>query len=144
MNGMDGYSTLEAVRELSLFATTPFILMTGTVDKEGFRRGMSCGADDYLQKPFQPEELIEAVVSRLVRHAELQAEVQKRAEQLRNEALQEISDELTAPIKGLLGAVSTMRRQSPSHDTDLVFANACQLKESVLRIGQLAGETASL
>src|ERR1700761_2978107 len=51
MGGMDGFETLEAIRELGQFATTPFILMTGSVGPEGFRRGMSAGADDYLQKP---------------------------------------------------------------------------------------------
>jgi len=138
MSGMDGFSTLEAIRGLSLFATTPVILMTGSVGNEGFRRGMSCGADDFLQKPFRPDELVEAVVSRLVRHAELQAEVERRAERMRNEAVQQLSEELTAPIKGILGVVSAMRRQSPSRDTDEVFANACQIKESVLRMGQMA------
>src|SRR5271154_6583791 len=37
LGGMDGFQTLEAIRELALFATTPFILMTGSVGKDGFR-----------------------------------------------------------------------------------------------------------
>jgi two-component system, sensor histidine kinase and response regulator len=137
MGGMDGFQTLEAIRELSLFATTPFILMTGSVGKEGFRRGMSCGADDYLQKPFQPEELIEAVVSRLVRHAQMQAALEARAEKMRNEAVQQISEELAAPVTGLLGLASTLRRESPSLDTERVFLNARRISDSVLRIGQM-------
>src|SRR5882724_11520122 len=136
MGGMDGFSTVAAIRELSLFATTPVILMTGSVGLEGFRRGMSCGADDYLQKPFQPEELIEAVVSRLVRHAEVQAEVEKRAEALRAEAVQKISEELAAPLHGILGLVSAMRLEFPSLDTEQVFANASQISESISRFGQ--------
>ena len=138
MGGMDGYGTLHAIRELSLFATTPFILMTGNVGKEGFRRGMSCGADDYLQKPFQPEELVESVVSRLVRHAELQTAAERRAEKLRNEAVQQISEELAAPLHSILDVVSAMRRVSPSVDTELVFADACRINESVTRLGQMA------
>ena len=100
---------------------------------------MSCGADDYLQKPFQPDELVEAVVSRLVRHAEMQAEVEKRAEALRAEALQKISEELAAPLHGILGSVSAMRREFPSIDTEQVFANASRISESIARFGQLAG-----
>ena len=60
MAGMDGFTTIQAIRELSLFASTPIILMTGSVGHEGFRRGMNLGADDFLQKPFQPDDLIEA------------------------------------------------------------------------------------
>jgi len=67
MPAMGGYETLAAVRQSSRTATIPFILMTGLVSREGFRRGMVCGADDYLVKPFTPDELIEAVMSRLVR-----------------------------------------------------------------------------
>jgi DNA-binding response OmpR family regulator len=136
LGGMDGFGTLEAIRELSLFATTPFILMTGAVDNDDFRRGMACGADDYLQKPFKSQELIEAVVSRMVRHSQMQAEVEKRAEKMRNAAMQQISRELAAPINQLLGAASTMRSRSPSHDTEQIFANTCRINESVLRLSQ--------
>jgi CheY-like chemotaxis protein len=123
MNGMDGFSTLETIRELSLFATTPFILMTGSVGKEGFRRAMNCGADDYLQKPFRPDELIEAVVSRLVRHAAMQAQAQKRAEHLRDEAVQKISEELAASFNHVMAATA-MRLEAPVSDPGGVFAGA--------------------
>jgi CheY-like chemotaxis protein len=138
MGGMDGFRTLEVIRELPLFANTPVILMTGSVGLEGFRRGMSCGADDYLQKPFQPDELVEAVVSRLVRHAEMQAQAEKRAEALRAEAIQKISEELSAPLHGILGLVSNLRRDFPSLDTEQVFANASRISESISRFGQMA------
>jgi len=115
MNGMDGFTTLEAIREMPLFATTPFILMTGSVGKEGFRRAMNGGADDYLQKPFSTEELVEAVVSRLVRHAEMQAQAQRRAEQMRDQAVQKISEELAASFNGVMAATA-MRLEAPLHD----------------------------
>jgi two-component system, sensor histidine kinase and response regulator len=82
MPGMDGYETLGAVRESSLTAPIPFILMTGLVSRDGFRRGMACGADDYLVKPFTTDELIEAVMSRLARQTDFQLEADKRAQRL--------------------------------------------------------------
>ena len=39
MRGMDGFRTVAAIRDLPLFASTPVILMTGSVGLEGFRRG---------------------------------------------------------------------------------------------------------
>jgi DNA-binding response OmpR family regulator len=86
--------------------------MTGSVGKDGFRRGMNCGADDYLQKPFQPEELIEAVVSRLVRHAEMQASLLQRAERMH-------ADDSSRPS---------------SEKTDKLFADIGPLKKSLLRL----------
>jgi len=82
MPAMSGYETLSAVRESSQTATIPFILMTGSVSHDGFRRGMVSGADDYLVKPFTADELIEAVMSRLVRQSEVQLEAEKRAQKL--------------------------------------------------------------
>jgi DNA-binding response OmpR family regulator len=82
MPAMSGYETLAAIRESSQTATIPFILMTGLVSRDGFRRGMVCGADDYLVKPFTADELIEAVMSRLVRQSEVQFEANKRAQKL--------------------------------------------------------------
>jgi CheY-like chemotaxis protein len=86
MPGMDGYETLGAVRESSTTAPVPFILMTGLVSRDGFRRGMVCGADDYLVKPFTTDELIEAVMSRLARQTDIQLEADKRAQKLHDYA----------------------------------------------------------
>ena len=61
MPGMDGHHLLSAIRELQSTAAIPFILMTGSGSHEDFRRSMICGADDYLQKPFTPEVLLQHV-----------------------------------------------------------------------------------
>jgi DNA-binding response OmpR family regulator len=82
MPAMGGLETLAAVRDSSQTASIPFILMTGVVSRDGFRRGMVCGADDYLMKPFTPEELIDAVMTRLSRQAEFQLEADKRAQEI--------------------------------------------------------------
>jgi DNA-binding response OmpR family regulator len=58
-------------------------MMTGCASRDDFRRGMVCGADDYLQKPFTPDELVEAVLSRLIRQTDLELEAYNHAYQLR-------------------------------------------------------------
>ena len=83
MPGMDGHHLLSAIRELQSTAAIPFILMTGSGSHDDFRRGMVSGADDYLQKPFTPDELIEAVLSRLIRQTDLQMEAYNHANRLR-------------------------------------------------------------
>ena len=65
MPGMDGFETLKQVRA---FSSVPVIILSakeGDVDKI---KGLKLGADDYLVKPFNPDELvarIEAVRRRL-------------------------------------------------------------------------------
>ena len=64
MPGIDGFKVTETVRESS---DTPILLLTARGEPEDRIRGLSLGADDYLAKPFEPEELVlraEAILRR--------------------------------------------------------------------------------
>jgi CheY-like chemotaxis protein len=138
MPDMDGYQTLSAIREVPQFASVPFILMTGSSDHNVFRRGMACGADDFLIKPFLPEELVQAVVCRLVRQMELEWEACQRAEKVRAAAVHQYSEELSAPINGLLGAVTSIMVDYACMRPDAATDGVRQINESAARLNQLA------
>ena len=61
MPGLDGFQVLDRVRGDRTTAGLPFVLLTGLNDRQSVRRGMRLGADDFLSKPVQPAELVEAV-----------------------------------------------------------------------------------
>jgi len=103
MPGMDGYETLFAVRASSTTAPIPFILMTGLVSRDGFRRGMANGADDYLVKPFTTDELIDAVMSRLSRQSDFQIEADQRAQRMHDYAARHCFPEFTGNTHGIIG-----------------------------------------
>lgn len=65
----DGYAVLKALREHPPTRMVPFIFLTAKGEKTDVRTGMNLGADDYLAKPVETEELLAAVESRLARHA---------------------------------------------------------------------------
>lgn len=67
MPEMNGHRVLQALRENTATAATPFIFLTGWGEREDLRAGMNLGADDYLVKPVEPSELIAAVSARLRR-----------------------------------------------------------------------------
>ncbi|HKI56186.1 MAG TPA: response regulator [Trueperaceae bacterium] len=67
MPGMTGFELHEAVRQIVPLRSVPFIYLTSMSDRDHIRRGMAQGADDYLTKPFTPEELRGAVRARLER-----------------------------------------------------------------------------
>ncbi|MDB6110416.1 MAG: response regulator receiver sensor signal transduction histidine kinase [Pedosphaera sp.] len=138
MPGLDGHRTLEAIRESPTIATTPFIFLTAALEKSDMRRAMGSGADDYLTKPFTAEELLEAVTARLAKQSELQCEIYKKAEKLRSEVVQLISKEIAGPLDGILGLMSDMMKDCGELPPEKVLANARQIKESVLRLNQLA------
>jgi two-component system sensor histidine kinase/response regulator len=135
---MDGYRTLAKIREMPGIANIPFIFLTAAIDKSDMRRGMVSGADDYLTKPFTPDELLEAVATRLSRQAELKSEIYLRAEKLRDDVVHLLSKELAAPLDGILGLTSTMMKEYARIAPEKVFVNARQINESVLRLNELA------
>lgn len=65
MPGMDGFETLEQIRaENSL----PILMFTAKNDSASKVRGLRAGADDYLTKPFDMDELIARIVSLIRRY----------------------------------------------------------------------------
>ena len=135
---MDGYGTLAKIRDLPEITNIPFIFLTAAIDKSDMRRGMVCGADDYLTKPFTPDELLEAVATRLARRVELQTEIYLRAGKLREDVVHLLTQELTGPLDGILGLTSAMMKEYARIAPEKVFVTARQINESVLRLNQLA------
>lgn len=71
MPELDGFGVLEGVRETPTIAMTPFIFLSAHSKMTDMRRGMALGADDYLFKPFDPDELLSAISARLNKQAVL-------------------------------------------------------------------------
>lgn len=68
MPGMDGLQLLHALRQDPRTRGAGFILITGRADKEIIDNGRRLGMNNFLKKPFTPQDLrscIEAVVGRL-------------------------------------------------------------------------------
>lgn len=55
--GLDGMSLLQQVRNSGFFSSVPFIILSGKEDTETRIRCLEAGADDYINKPFNPREL---------------------------------------------------------------------------------------
>jgi CheY-like chemotaxis protein len=61
MPGMDGYETMEAIRRLPRLAELPIIAVTGKVVGGERARCLAAGASDYIPKPVDTAELLEAL-----------------------------------------------------------------------------------
>ncbi|OKL40420.1 response regulator [Pontibacter flavimaris] len=82
MPQLDGYGVLHLLSKDPATASIPFIFLTAKTEKEDFRKGMNLGADDYLTKPFDDVELLDAIEMRLKKNQLLQANFKKNAEGL--------------------------------------------------------------
>ena len=65
MPGFDGFETLEQIRQES---SLPILMFTSKNDSASKVRGLRAGADDYLTKPFDMDELVARIVSLIRRY----------------------------------------------------------------------------
>jgi CRP-like cAMP-binding protein len=65
MPELDGYGVLHLLRKNPETQNIPFIFLTAKTERGDFRKGMEMGADDYLTKPFEDIELLNAIEIRL-------------------------------------------------------------------------------
>jgi two-component system phosphate regulon response regulator PhoB len=56
--GLSGYDVLEQLRTGDASRDVPVLMLTARREEEDRIRGLSLGADDYLTKPFSPQELV--------------------------------------------------------------------------------------
>jgi two-component system cell cycle response regulator len=93
MPDLTGIEICKHIRTKTQGSYTYIILLTGRSGKQSLIEGLAAGADDYLTKPFNPEELI-ARVGVGLRIMELQREIE-----VKNAILQELA--LTDPLTSL-------------------------------------------
>ena len=67
MPEMDGYGVLYLLGKNDDTKNIPFIFLTAKSESSDFRKGMNLGADDYLTKPFEEMELLNAIETRIKR-----------------------------------------------------------------------------
>jgi DNA-binding response OmpR family regulator len=67
MPGLNGYEVTQRLRAEEPTRDIPVILLTARVQEADVNRGFEAGADDYLRKPFSPQELrsrVQAIIAR--------------------------------------------------------------------------------
>ena len=67
MPELNGYDVLDALSNNEQTKYIPFIFLSAKTERLDVRKGMNLGADDYITKPFNEEELVSAIESRLAK-----------------------------------------------------------------------------
>lgn len=120
MPNMDGYEFLDAVRARSEWLSIPFIFLSAKGDREDIRKGRLRGADDYISKPFDFQDLVVAIQSSLSRHEELHALQEARLNSLKRRILDVINHEFRTPLTYIVAYADLMAKaESFQHSAEL-------------------------
>lgn len=114
MPELDGYGVLYMLGKNPETADIPFIFLTAKAEKSDMRKGMNMGADDYLTKPFEDIELLNAIESRFRKHELFQKEFNRNIDGL---------NEFISKAKGIdeLKQLSFNRKTHSYKKKDIIF-----------------------
>lgn len=110
MPELDGYQILAELQQDPQTALIPFIFLTAKTEWQDFRQGMTLGADDYIVKPFDTDELLDAIKVKLKKKELLSQQIEllgselNRIKQLlsaKDEILENFNQELRRPLSNI-------------------------------------------
>ena len=135
----DGYSLLKHIRTHQTAADVPVIFMSGKSGLADIRAGLRVGVDDYIPKPFDPDELLRSITLRISRR-----EQKHRLDALLGRSLHH---DFRTPLTSILGfaallsAAAAMGKPMPAAEVaeaaEMMQHSAEQLLELIERVGTI-------
>lgn len=98
MPKMDGYQFLANVRENPALLHIPVILLTARGERRDILRGRSSGAEEYIVKPYDSDELLELVIKQLDRHFQMQSAIRQSFDELKRGILNLLQPDFRNPL----------------------------------------------
>lgn len=134
MEGADGYQVLATLRGEPATAAVPFIMMTGWSSQGGQRQGMNMGADDYLPKPFNATELLEAVKVQLRKHHLTSSRVAFQSLREETAVTSLLPAQVSRSLQNLHGAGRLLTERGPELDRDELLSTGQRVLNAAWRI----------
>jgi signal transduction histidine kinase len=138
MPKMDGYKVVELLRQEEHLADLPVIMLTALNQPQQLREGMNVGADDFLVKPVNKEDLLKSITTRLSKSTQKKVITEKRMEMVLQSLAGMIHD-LRSPLAALLGATEMMHGEKkeadvPREDLDAMLSAVERADQQVQNI----------
>lgn len=107
---LNGFELLTELRKHDETINTPFLFLTARTEKQDMREGMNLGADDFITKPFDVDDLVNAVISRLNKLKAKKEHYQKKFDELRFNLSRSLPHEIRTPLSVILGYSEILQR----------------------------------
>jgi two-component system sensor histidine kinase/response regulator len=114
MPEMDGYEFHANVREREDLVDIPFIFLTARGEKADVRKGKEIGADDYITKPFEDEDLLVAVRAKLTRWEGIKKRQDEEMSGLKHQILLTLSHEFRTPLTYVINYADMLEMEQDS------------------------------
>jgi signal transduction histidine kinase len=118
MPNMNGYEFFEAIRTQPHLQGVPFLFLTALDSRPDVRLGWEIGVDDYMVKPFRPEEFLNRIRSRLKRSRELRGLAERDLAETRNMLVRILSHELRTPLTYVTGGFTLLADEINNQETE--------------------------
>lgn len=124
MPNMNGQQVIAELRQHPETASVPFIFLTAIDDRNTVRESMNLGADDYLFKPLQVNELLKTVSARLKHHQQIVATAEQQIEVIKERLTRTITHELRTPVGLVLNSLELLKLEgdvsSPAINREMI------------------------
>ncbi len=103
MPKLNGFEVLKELQKEPATALIPFLFLSAKSEKFDIRDGMNLGADHYITKPYDIDELLNAVEARIRKREMSEQAYNNRMEDLRSNIRRAIPHEIRTPLNIILG-----------------------------------------
>lgn len=133
MPKMDGHSFYSKVQGDKNFSSIPFVFLTALDSEKEIYHGKEAGVDDYLVKPFNPEQVLSVVKGKLKRSKILNNRSNEKYDAYRKKIIHTLSHEFRTPLVAINTGAELLHAQSKNADLEDRFVN---LLEAIKRGGE--------
>jgi len=149
MPGIDGFETTRRMRGTATLAHTPVIFMTALSESQDKLRAFAAGANDYVTKPFQHEEVLARVQTHIARRA-LERELERANAELENRVaartreLEEALSQVEALKVRLQQENQYLKREISEQMSDAIIGKSPSLQHALSQVGLVAPTDATV
>ena len=149
MPGIDGFETTRRMRGTATLAQTPVIFMTALSESQDKVRAFAAGANDYVTKPFQHEEVLARVQTHIARRA-LERELERANAELESRVAARTRDlelalaEVEALKVRLQQENQYLKREISEQMSDAIVGRSPALQHALSQVSLVAATDATV
>lgn len=132
MPELDGYEVIKTLHQNKATFSIPFLFLTAKTAKSDLRLGMELGADDYITKPYDDNDILNAIEARLKKKKEIENHYDRQIDNLHNYIASTLPSKLRQPLNTIIGYSQILKNKYK----DLEEKEAQDMLDSVLFAGK--------